>query len=878
MADHQQEQERFARLEAIFLQADSMPAEQRTAYLQSACGDNDLLREQVEKLLRHEETESAGADLRDQFGRVIPQFGGSSPDLKIGQDLRGYQITREINRGGQGIVYQAIQQSTKRKVAIKVIREGSFAAPCDRARFTREVQTLAALDHPNIVTVLDRGETPNGAYFFVMDYISGEPLDHYIAAHREKRPSTPDDLSELLRLFIKIADAVNAAHLRGIVHRDLKPSNIKVDARGEPHILDFGLARLPFAFVTDESHPQAVTITGQFLGSLPWASPEQAEGIPSKIDIRTDVYSLGVILYHMLTNKFPYEVIGTVREVLNNILTTEPTPPSRIALIADQPIKGRSWWHRRAKRCRAAIDEQVEAIVLKALEKDLEHRYGSAGDFARDVADYLAGKPIAATGHSARQRHTILRWSACAAGAVLTLIAVGVLLTAGVLRRPGAPSESGEGHKTDVIVSAPVHSREESPRRHEATIVDYMAVQEQQASRSMLATDEVARQQAATLLDDAGTAKALGDKTEARRLYRQAITILEPLTASHPDDVAAQLTLVAACKKLRDTFSTGERDYALFCWLYERTITSLERALAKRPSDPSLLDQLASACKQGGYVARQMGRGQVALRMAEKRVFALRKLSEVVDSSPDIAPRLINGNMHLAETLSAVGRSAEAIDQLRDSIADAEQSVQETPDEPQLQKALAALYLRRALWNDSFNLNEAIRDSEKAKTIFHRLEADSSEEAAWAYETHARLLRQADRADEARVAESSLLEHARRSVDRDINNPYRADRYACACLLAADGALADNDHAKALKLGREAQTIREELVSSYPLEPGFKKHLSHTYSRLAEYTRAAGQIETAEEYENKARQMAAQATGQFLPPEPVVEDRERPAD
>src|SRR4029079_10079841 len=262
----------------------------------------------------------------------------------------------EIHRGGQGVVYQAIQKNTKRKVAIKVMREGPFAGAKDKVRFEREVQILGSLNHPHIVAIHDSGLAA-GNFYFVMDYISGQPLDLYMSSGKRS-------IDETLRLFIKIGQAVTAAHLRGIIHRDLKPRNIRIDQNGEPHILDFGLAEIATAEVMGESRPQVMTIPGQFVGSLPWASPEQAEGTPDKIDVRTDVYSLGVVLYEMLTGKFPYEVVGNMRDVLDNILRAEPARPSTV---------------------RRQINDEVETIVLKCLAKDRDRRYQSARELARDI-------------------------------------------------------------------------------------------------------------------------------------------------------------------------------------------------------------------------------------------------------------------------------------------------------------------------------------------------------------------------------------------------------------------------------------------------------------------------------------------------------------
>src|SRR3990172_1801452 len=156
---------------------------------------------------------------------------GPPPD-----SFTGYQLLREIHRGGQGVVYQAIQESTKRKVAIKVMREGPFSTTADKARFDREVQILGQLQHPNIVAIHDTGVAA-GHHYFAMDYISGQPLDVYMASGQR-------GIEETLRLFAMICDAVNAAHLRGVIHHNLKPSNIRVNGNGEPHILDFGLAKM----------------------------------------------------------------------------------------------------------------------------------------------------------------------------------------------------------------------------------------------------------------------------------------------------------------------------------------------------------------------------------------------------------------------------------------------------------------------------------------------------------------------------------------------------------------------------------------------------------------------------------------------------------
>ncbi|MFN0134313.1 MAG: protein kinase domain-containing protein [Phycisphaerales bacterium] len=292
-----------------------------------------------------------------------------APDLPPHGTFPGYELVREIHRGGQGAVYLAIQLATKRRVAIKVMHGGPFRGSSGRARFEREVQILGQLNHPNIVKIHDSGVAADGSFFYVMDYVSGRSLDALIDENK-KRP-----IDETLRFFAKVCDAVNAAHRRGVIHRDIKPANIRVTPSGEPVLVDFGLAKTAVPDVTDEDRPKLMTMTGQFIGSLPWASPEQAEGVPDHIDMRTDVYSLGVILYQMLTGKFPYEVIGHMRDVLDNILKAEPARPSTV---------------------RRQINDEVETIVLKCLFKERDRRYQTAGELARDIQHYLAGEPIEA--------------------------------------------------------------------------------------------------------------------------------------------------------------------------------------------------------------------------------------------------------------------------------------------------------------------------------------------------------------------------------------------------------------------------------------------------------------------------------------------------
>lgn len=313
----------------------------------------------------------------------------SSPDLIVPMPsaltIEGYEILREVHRGGQGIVYQAKQSLTNRKVAVKVLLEGSLASASARRRFEREIELVAQLRHANIISIFHSGLTADGRQYCVMDYVRGLRLDQHV---QEKKLS----VEQILELFATICDAVMYAHQRGIIHRDLKPSNILVDSGGSAKVLDFGLAKQLAG-----GAETLASITGEVFGTLPFMSPEQTSGNPEDVDTRTDIYALGVILYLLLTGQYPYPVDGQLADVVRHITETPPIPPSK-RWSPDTGAKQRSSRPVRANEC--PIDDEVQTIILKALSKERERRYQSAAELARDVRHYLAGEPIEAKGDS----------------------------------------------------------------------------------------------------------------------------------------------------------------------------------------------------------------------------------------------------------------------------------------------------------------------------------------------------------------------------------------------------------------------------------------------------------------------------------------------
>jgi len=281
----------------------------------------------------------------------------------FGPRLEGYRILGEIGSGGGGTVWRALQVSTHREVALKVLSTRILGSERARLRFQREVELTARLEHPNIARIYDSG-LDRGVYYYAMALFQGQHLDKYIK-YRQMC------VREILELTYTVCQAVQYAHQRGVIHRDLKPSNIIVTEDGEPHVLDFGLAKA----LLDDDKGATVSIDGQVTGTPAYMSPEQAAGHLDGIDTRTDVYSLGAILYHVLTGRWPCDLSGSYYQVLRSIQEQEPVRPSRIV---------------------SHLDSDIESILLKALAKDPNERYQSASELAHDIRCWLDGLPIIA--------------------------------------------------------------------------------------------------------------------------------------------------------------------------------------------------------------------------------------------------------------------------------------------------------------------------------------------------------------------------------------------------------------------------------------------------------------------------------------------------
>jgi tetratricopeptide (TPR) repeat protein len=280
-------------------------------------------------------------------------------------EVPGFEIRGEIHRGGQGVVWRALQRSTRREVALKTLLSGSFASERERRLFEREIETVASLRHPNLVTLYESGVAPGGELWFAMELVEGRPLG----------AATPASFRARVQMLAKIARAVAQAHRRGVIHRDLKPANVLVDGSNEPKVLDFGIARTAADSADERS--------GEFLGTAAYAAPEQVRGEVDAIDVRTDVFALGLIGYELLADARPFADAKT-REELLAALRREPVPPSARSAALRREL--------------GVLADDLDAIVAACLAGDPAGRYQSAGELADDLDRCLAGFPVRARG------------------------------------------------------------------------------------------------------------------------------------------------------------------------------------------------------------------------------------------------------------------------------------------------------------------------------------------------------------------------------------------------------------------------------------------------------------------------------------------------
>ena len=400
--------ENWERVHQLFGDALGREPAERADFLAEACGDDPQTRDEVEALLAHHQ--AAPADFLRPPPAPASRLASGEPDHLIGGTVGKYRIEKVIAAGGMGTVYEAIQENPQRTVALKVMKPWLSPQSVLR-RFEFESQILARLAHPNVAQIYEAGThrdeaTGTTVPFFAMEYI---PEARTIVEYADERSLST---RERLELFATVCDAIHYGHQKGVIHRDLKPGNILVDASGRVKIIDFGVAR---STDSDVAATSMQTDVGQLLGTVQYMSPEQCEADPLDLDIRSDVYSLGVVLYELLCGELPYDIRhSAIHAAARTICEKQPAPPGS----RDRKFRG-----------------DLDAIVIKALAKDRKRRYQSALEMGEDIGRHLKREPILARPPSrfVRLCHSLARHPILATTGVCLLIGGGSLAVSAAL-------------------------------------------------------------------------------------------------------------------------------------------------------------------------------------------------------------------------------------------------------------------------------------------------------------------------------------------------------------------------------------------------------------------------------------------------------------
>ncbi|MCA9298869.1 MAG: tetratricopeptide repeat protein, partial [Phycisphaerales bacterium] len=500
-------------------------------------------RARMEHVQRNEALMAELAGMRR--GDLLDAFD-APPEQPI--EITGYRLVSELHRGGQGVIHKAVHESSHRDVAIKTLLSGRHATERQRRRFEREVELVARLRHPGIVTLYDSGVDEAGRPWLAMEYIRGERLDRAV----ERLRGQPDWIRRTVDLMAQVCEAVNHAHQRGIIHRDLKPANILVEGTSKARVLDFGVAKT----FGQGARPDA-TMTSEFVGTLAYAAPEQVSGDPDQIDIRTDVYAIGAMLYELLTATSTIDVTGSVADVVRAI-TREDAP--RASSIAPE------------------IGRELDAILERALRKERESRYQTAGELGEDLRRFLAGEPIEAR----RDQSTYLirklvrrHRTPVALGAIAVVLLVLVVVVMSVLYSKATTAERDARRQRERAVEHLAFYRDlfdavdpDVARGRDNTLVrellDEAAVSIQDRfaddpdtereirtliGRTYLRLAELDRaaaqlDRAATLAPDDDVDQALGELRLAQERFDEAERLLRGVVEARTDDPLGQLEAI----------------------------------------------------------------------------------------------------------------------------------------------------------------------------------------------------------------------------------------------------------------------------------------------------------------------------------------------
>jgi tetratricopeptide (TPR) repeat protein len=656
--------DRWQRLEALFLAAAELAPEERERFVARETSGDPLLRHELAGMLAHDA--DGGARISAAIECVAREL--SPVSAWIGRRCGHYRIVREIGRGGMGLVFEAVRADDeyRKTVALKIAPPWTDAATV-RERFRFERQILAELEHPDIARFLDGG-TEDGVPYFVMEYVDGVPISTFC----EERAL---DLRARLSLFRRVCGAVHFAHESLIVHRDLKPSNILVTEDGTPKLLDFGIAKL-----LDPLVDGGTTATAEARWTPDYTSPEQVRG--RAVTTRTDVYSLGLILYELLTGQRAQVADSSSPVALErSICETEPLPPSARAAAPA----------RASMRLRGDLD----TIVMTAIQKEPERRYGSAAALSDDIGRFLDGQPVQARPSTAAYRAAkfLRRHSIGVTAGALVFLGLAAGLGAAVFEARRADRRFQQVRSLANAFVFDVHDRIESlPGSTEArkvivqTGLIYLESLRQDAGRD----PSLARELAAAYLK-IGTAQGvplranLGDTAGAIASFSSAQALLEPLVARGDGD--ARRLLVSVLLEIAIVREGQGKDAETAAALARATEVG-ERLLAETPNDTALLSVLSDSYSMVARTVVKREAFEQADRASRRSVELTQHLLKLAPANREYRDDAATAYNALGQTLHTEMRLTEAIDLFRSSIRIREQLVAEEPDNAEYRRKL----------------------------------------------------------------------------------------------------------------------------------------------------------------------------------------------
>jgi len=837
--------------EELFQQALDTPENDRAALLDRLCGDNPALRERIEQLLaahvssvfNFDPTLQALSDGSLDPGARTFAIPTNATDPNLGTILGGkYKLVQLIGEGGMGSVFLASQtELVKRMVAVKVVKAG-MDCKAVLARFEAERQALAMMEHPNIAKVLDAGTTEYGRPYFVMELVKGIPITQFC----DERKLTP---KERLELFLPVCEAIQHSHQKGIIHRDIKPSNVLVamyDDRAVPKVIDFGIAKATGQALTDMS---MVTGFGTLVGTPEYMSPEQASLNNMDIDTRSDVYSLGVLLYELLSGHTPvdrkslekaaiYEILRIVRDIdaprLSAKLSSIATLPSVAANRKTEP-----------RKLSNIFRGELDWVLQKALEKDRSRRYATANGFARDIQRYLADEIVEARPPSTAYR--LRKFVRHHKGQVLAASLVFLALMAGM-----AGTTWGLIRAEERRVEADIARQEEATQR---------SIAEANEAKAIKAKEEEAQQRA---LADIAKLRAIDFKNKALNALRATTgEDVEKLIGEKKELTANEKAYLEAIAKRWRAFATqegtdlearsisGEGHFRVAeLWdilgKQEESVQELEKAetvYSKLTEEfPAVVESsisLASTYNNIGIRLKNLGRYDESLDKYLKGLAIQKKLAADFPDDPNHREGLSNSYSNLAVSYVAQGKVVEASESFRQSVILEEKLVAEFPDQKTYLGNLATTYSNfGSMLNGIGKLDEAEEQCRKGLAIREKLVADFPsqmeylQDLAASHNNYSNILSHSGNATES-------VEQVRKSIAILKN---LADDYPAIPSYSESLARSYNNLGiELVKLGksneaerayRSALEIKENLVRAFSTVPEYQQELAVTHRRL----------------------------------------------